>query len=91
MAGMEGVYIDMVSAPSAVIAATSGVMAEGLIFDMTDVIGADARFAKLRRRFPMPVFPDPARDLSAGPVFTMDASLNRSARPGEKVIPNAAR
>jgi hypothetical protein len=57
---MEGVYIDMVSAPSAVIAATSGVMAEGLIFDMPDVIGADAGFAKLRRQFPIPVFPLPA-------------------------------
>src|SRR4051812_22504213 len=53
MAGMEGVYMDMVSAPSAVIAATSGVMAEGLIFDMPDVIGAEGGFAKLRRRFPV--------------------------------------
>jgi hypothetical protein len=66
-------------------------MAEGLIFDMPDVIGADGGFAKLRQRFPIPVFPDPAGDLSAHPVFTMDTSLNRSARPGEKVIFNAAR
>jgi len=66
-------------------------MAEGLIFDMTDVIGADAGFAKLRRRFPKAVFRDPAWDLSVHPMFTMDTSLNRSARPGEKVISNAAR
>ncbi|GEO38603.1 hypothetical protein SAE02_27510 [Skermanella aerolata] len=51
---MEGVYMDMVSAPSAVMAATSGVMAEGLNFDMGDVIGADAGFAKPRRTFPDP-------------------------------------
>jgi hypothetical protein len=37
------------------------------------------------------VYGDPAGDLSGYPVFTMDTNLNRSARPGEKVIFNAAR
>jgi hypothetical protein len=50
MAGMDGVYMDMVRAPSAVMAATSDVMAEELGLDMRDVIGADVDFAKLRGR-----------------------------------------
>ena len=50
IAGIDGVYMDMVRAPSAVMAATSSVMAGELGFDMRDVIGADGGFAKLRRR-----------------------------------------
>lgn len=37
------------------------------------------------------VFGVPAGDLSDYPVFTMDSSVNRCARPGEKVNFNAAR
>jgi hypothetical protein len=56
MAGIDGVYMDMVSAPSAVMAATSSVMArdwagdwaEDRGFDMWDVIGVGGDFAKCR-------------------------------------------